>query len=110
MANTVRNLSREGIYVKLSTARTWVEQCVCEWVRPNVSIRELTREERLARMSQNIATIGQLRDTRAESRRDHYLPPLEPNGCKFIPPASSKTSLREINTWIREAREFCEAT
>jgi len=106
LANTVRNTSRPGIYVKLSVAKRWIEQFVCEWVRENVSIRELSNSERLAKMSANLERFGTFSDNRPKSRRDSYLPPINVCGEREILPKSEIWTSQVKYECLVQAREL----
>jgi hypothetical protein len=107
--NSVLNTSRPGIYVKQATAKALVEQCAAEWVIEGMSIRELEAKERLERIRVNLETRGSVfTHFGAKSTRDSYLPPIEPTGCKFVPPISSNTSKSLIRELVVAARQFCE--
>src|SRR5581483_339706 len=106
LANTVRNTSRPGIYVKLSVAKRWIDQCVCEWVKENISIRELSTSERLSRMAANLERFGQFSDNRPKSKRDSYLPPINCCGEREILPKSEIWTSQVKYECLVQAREL----
>jgi len=99
MANKARNLSRPGVFAKLSTVTRWVDQCVCEWVIEHRSFRELSSAERLSRMAANIERSGSVIDNRPDSRRESYLPPV--NGCGVI------ERMPNSDVWMRDRKFEC---
>lgn len=75
-----------------------------EWVKDNRIVRELSRPERIEAIRQK-AESNQPVGFRYQNA---YLPPLEPNACKFEPPANSNISQYQVRGLIMAARRFYE--
>ena len=105
MPNTVRNESRPGIYAKLKTVERWIEQCVCEWIVEGHSFRELSHQERLQRMSSNLASSNRVNGSK---RRYYGLPPINPSGEKEIMPKSSVWTSRVKFDCLVQAQQIAQ--
>ncbi len=103
LPNTVRNTSRPGIFVKLTTAKAWVKQCVCEWVVRGYSIRELSTQERLERIRLNLEAY---RDINQSEPAIPSLPGINTFGLKEEMPRSQVWGPETKFQCLVQAREF----
>ena len=94
MASNTRilNLSN-GRHIKRGQALGRVAQCISEWVEPNVSIRDLTLRESIAKRSE-LATLTVA------------LASAEIPGVVFEPPLSAQAATREEHRLLAEANAW----
>jgi hypothetical protein len=94
MASNARILNlTNGRRIKRNQALGRVEQCISAWVEPNVSIRDLTLQESIAKRSE-------------EARASVPLASAEIPGLVFEPPANAIAGTRLEHQRLAEANAF----
>lgn len=83
----------DGRHIKRSQAMGRVEQCISEWIEENVSIRDLTLRESIARRSE-------------QARLNVPLANAEIPGVVFEPPANAQAATRREHQLLAEANAF----
>lgn len=80
---------------------------MCEWVKENISIRELSTAERLSKMSLNLAQFGRFNDKHLpKSKQKGYLPPIKCCGEREILPKSEIWTSQVKYECLVQAREL----